>query len=64
MFIGILIPEGKKSRKLLGLAILAGILNTILSSVSFLPAGWSVIISIISISALGAFMKEEVQVNE
>ena len=47
MFIGILIPEGKKSRKLLGLAILAGILNTILSSISFLPAGWSVIISIL-----------------
>ena len=64
MFIGILIPEGKKSRKLLGLAILAGILNTILYSISFLPAGWSVIISIISISALGAFIKEEVQVNE
>lgn len=64
MFVGILIPEGKKCKKLLMLAILAGILNTILSSLSFLPAGWSVIISIILISALGAFMKEEDKINE
>lgn len=64
MFVGILIPEGKKSKKVLGLAILSGILNTILSYVQVLPAGWSVIISIVSVSAIGAFMKEEVAISE
>lgn len=59
MFVGILIPEGKKSKKLLGLAAFSGILNTILSSISIIPTGWSVIISIISVSAIGAFTGEE-----
>ena len=59
MFVGILIPEGKKSRKLLVLAAFAGIMNTILSARPIIPTGWSVIISIISVSAVGAFVGEE-----
>lgn len=64
MFVGILIPEARKSKKVMGLAILAGIMNTILSSINILPAGWSVIIAIVSISALGAFVGEEVMQHE
>lgn len=59
MFIAILIPEGKKNNRLLFLAILAGIVNTVISSITFIPTGWSVIIAIISVSFIGAFMKEE-----
>lgn len=64
MFVGILIPEARKSKKVMGLAILAGIMNTILSSINILPAGWSVILAIVSISALGAFVGEEVMQHE
>ena len=59
MFVGILIPEGKKSKKILLLAALSGIMNTVLSNIQMIPTGWSVIISIILVSALGTFIGEE-----
>jgi 4-azaleucine resistance transporter AzlC len=53
MFIALLLPEAKKSRKVALLAILSGITNTILTFMEFLPQGWNIIVSILLISGLG-----------
>lgn len=67
MFVALLIPEAKKSRKIIVLAVLSGIFNTILQNGVHLSQGWSVIISIIVVSYLGVYMiedKMEVNLNE
>lgn len=53
MFIALLLPEAKKSRKAALLAILSGITNTILTYMEFLPQGWNIVVSILLISGLG-----------
>lgn len=64
MFIALLIPEAKKSKKVIILAILSGILNTILQHIIHLSQGWSVIIAIIIVSYLGIYLfNEEVEVR-
>lgn len=65
MFAAILIPEAKKSRKVLLTAIAAGGVNTILNMVKIIPQGWNLIVSIVVV-ALGAslLVKEEVEENE
>ena len=59
MFIALLLPEVKKSRKVALLAILSGITNTILSYVEILPQGWSIVVSIVLISGIGLLMDEK-----
>lgn len=61
MFVALLIPEAKKSSKVLIMALLSGGLNTILNYFKFLPQGWNLVLSIVVISILGsiAFKEEE-----
>ena len=59
MFIALLLPEAKKSREMAILAILSGMVNTILTYLNFLPQGWSIVVSVLSISTLGIILKEK-----
>lgn len=43
MFVGLLVPSLKKSRKVVSLALIAAILNSVL--ITFLSIGWSIILS-------------------
>lgn len=56
MFAAILIPEAKKSTKILILALSSGIINSLLNYLKILPQGWNLVAAIISVSALGAFI--------
>lgn len=62
MFAAILVPEAKKSRKVVILACLSGIMNTILKYSLSLSQGWSIIISIILVSYLGLYLFKEEEV--
>lgn len=59
MFIAILVPQVKKSIKILILAISSGLVNTFLSYLNILPQGWSLVISIVLVSLLGALIFRE-----
>ena len=56
MFVALLVPEIKKTRKAIILAVLSGIVNSILVSVMGIPQGWGIVISIVVISAAGVFI--------
>lgn len=62
MFAALLVPETKRSRKILVMALSSGLLNSALNYFKLLPQGWNLILSIVLISALGAviFNEEEV----
>lgn len=62
MFAALLVPETKRSRKILVMALSSGLLNSVLNYFKLLPQGWNLILSIVLISALGAviFNEEEV----
>ncbi|MHC1684423.1 MAG: AzlC family ABC transporter permease [Clostridiaceae bacterium] len=62
LFVVILIPEARKSNKVLSLALFSGALNTLLNYLNFLPQGWNIVLSIISISALGSYISREREV--
>lgn len=64
MFAAILIPEAKKSKRVGILALLSGLVNVILSYLKILPQGWSLIIAIVLISAIGTFIFDDGEVNE
>ncbi|GAA0737522.1 AzlC family ABC transporter permease [Clostridium oceanicum] len=63
MFISILIPEAKKSNKVLIMAVLAGIVNTLLSYLKITTDGWNLVLTIILVSILGAFTMKEKEVS-
>lgn len=54
LFAALLVPEIKKSHLPLVLALAAGGLNTLLYYAWKVPAGWSIVISMLVITALGA----------
>jgi 4-azaleucine resistance transporter AzlC len=56
MFVALLVPEIKKTRKAIILGALSGIVNSILVSVMGMPQGWGIVISIIVVSAAGVFI--------
>lgn len=62
MFAALLVPEAKKSMKILFMALSSGLLNSVLNYFKLLPQGWNLVLSIVLISALGAviFNEEEV----
>lgn len=53
MFVAILVPELKKSSKALTLALIAGLVNSGCRYLLNLPQGWSIVIAIVLVSALG-----------
>ncbi|WP_053957627.1 AzlC family ABC transporter permease [Inediibacterium massiliense] len=63
MFIAILIPEAKKSKLITFLIGLSGFVNTLLKKLTTLPQGWTLIVSIISVSLLGSCLLKEEEVN-
>ncbi len=58
LLLAILLPEIKKSTKSLILAVSAGLLNTVLIKLEFLPKGWTIIVCILVIASVGAFINE------
>lgn len=64
LLLAILLPEVKKSLKILIMVICSGILNTILIRLDFLPTGWSIIICILVISFAGSFAMTSGQKKE
>ncbi|ACL68945.1 AzlC family ABC transporter permease [Halothermothrix orenii] len=67
MFIGLLIPNIKKSRAALGISLMALVTNSFLywSPFRVLSTGWKIIITTVVVSATGAFLfPEEVITNE
>ena len=56
MFVALLVPEIKKTRKAIILAALSGIVNSILVSLMGMPQGWGIVISIVVVSASGVFI--------
>lgn len=63
MFVAILIPEAKKSNKVLVMALLSGIINTLLSCLKITTQGWNLVLTIVIVSAIGAFTLKEEEVN-
>lgn len=65
MFVALLVPELKKNNKAIVLAVLAGLVNTVLSQGLEIAQGWSIVGSIVIVSAIGALIfQEEVVVME
>lgn len=56
MFVALLIPEIKKSRPALILALSAGVMNSIFKYIFYLKDGWSIILSVIIVSFIGSFI--------
>lgn len=54
MFIAILVPEIKRSKRTASLIFLSVILNTVFTSIKSLPQGWNIILAIIISSSIGA----------
>lgn len=63
MFAAILIPEVKKSSKVLIMVLLSGFLNTLLSYLKITTDGWNLVLTIIFVSAIGAFTIKEEEVS-
>lgn len=63
MFAAILIPEAKKSNKVLVMALLSGLINTLLSYLKITTQGWNLVLTIILVSAIGAFTFKEEEVS-
>lgn len=65
LFVAILVPEIKKSKKFLILVILSGIVNTVLVKLAYFPQGWSIVITVLVVSFFGLFISEgKEKVNE
>jgi predicted branched-subunit amino acid permease len=54
LFAALLVPEIKKGYRAVFLSITAGILNTVLYYIWHISAGWSIVISMIAVTAAGA----------
>lgn len=56
MFAAFLIPEAKKSRKILLLALGSGAVNALLGYINILSSGWNIVVAIVSVSMIGVFL--------
>lgn len=56
MFVALLVPEMKKTNKAIVLALLSGVVNTLFANVLGLKQGWSIVLAIIIVSALGVLI--------
>jgi len=56
MFVAILIPAVKKSFTAGVIALIAGILNSILGYTGYISSGWNIVISILAASTAGMFL--------
>lgn len=56
LLLAILLPEMKRSSKVVVLAVASGLLNTFILQLDLLPGGWSIIVCILVIAGAGSFM--------
>lgn len=56
LFVAILLPEMRRSRQVLVLALTAGIFHTILSGLNVFPVGWNLVVVIMIVSWIGTFL--------
>jgi len=56
MFVAILIPAVKKSFQAGAVAVIAGVINSLLAYSGFLSSGWNIIVSIVAASFAGFFL--------
>lgn len=59
LFVAILLPEMRRSRQVLVLALSAGLFHTLLNQVNLLPAGWNLVAVIVIVSWLGTYLPSE-----
>ncbi|HNX25316.1 MAG TPA: AzlC family ABC transporter permease [Spirochaetota bacterium] len=66
LFAALLVPEIKKGYRALFLSVSAGVLNTMLYYMWHISAGWSIVISMLAVTAAGAalFRNEESSVEQ
>lgn len=55
MFVALLVPQVKKSKPILVMALCAGAFNSLLNALHFLPQSWCLLIAIVSVSLGGTF---------
>ncbi|MEN1761298.1 AzlC family ABC transporter permease [Anoxynatronum sibiricum] len=58
LFVAILLPEMRRSRQVLVLALGAGLLHTLLEKADLLPGGWNLVAVIVLVSWLGTYWPE------
>lgn len=56
LLLAVLLPEIKKSVRILLLTISSGVLNAVLIKMNILPDGWTIIVCIVVIALAGAFL--------
>lgn len=59
LLLAILLPEMKRSSKVVLLAVASGLLNSLILRLDLLPGGWSIIVCILVIAGAGSFMSGE-----
>lgn len=59
MFVALLVPQARKSRPILFMAIAAAALNSLLCALGVLSQSWNLLISIIVVAAGGALLTKE-----
>ncbi len=59
LFVAILLPEMRRSRQVLVLALTAGLFHAFLSWLELLPAGWSLVAVIVIVSWMGTYLPPE-----
>ncbi|MCT4633573.1 MAG: AzlC family ABC transporter permease [Firmicutes bacterium] len=64
LFVALIIPEGKKSIRLIYLALLSGCINWLVGKYINLPNGWSIIVAVIIVSLIGTYFMDEKEVVE
>lgn len=64
LLLAILLPEMKRSSRVVILAVASGILNTFILKLDILPDGWSIILCILVVASAGSFFHNEKQEEE
>jgi len=59
LLLAILLPEMKRSSKVVLLAVASGLLNSFILRLDLLPGGWSIMVCILVIAGAGSFMSGE-----
>lgn len=63
LLLAILLPEMKRSSRVVLLAIASGLLNTCILKLDLLPGGWSIVVCIVLIALAGSFFFREQEVE-
>ncbi|PID41269.1 MAG: branched-chain amino acid transport protein AzlC [Proteobacteria bacterium] len=64
LLLAILIPEMRRSGKVILLVVISGILNTVMLKLEMLPNGWSIILCILIVAFIGSYLPESKTAQE